>query len=463
MTPGWFALVVLTAGAFATAPGAIVLQLFFCLFGATAAFELTALGGAPVLPAVAFLPFLLRRAWSERLRLPALRMPPAGFWLLLTVGWAVFSALVVPRLLSGTVAVKTYDRTGRDDAITVLLRPVSGNITQSAYALIDVLVFFSMRVLLARKGRMAIFARGVLLLAAANCFAAIVGLAEYYAGFPKILEAIRSAKYTVFETYELAGVARVQGTFSEAAVFSMFTLPLFAFTSSLWFSRAFASYSGYLALGSLVLLLISTSGTAYVGLSVYLGLVSIGLAWRLFTKGTVPRLESLFVAGAVAAAGICAVLVSSPEVVGRVAAFVDATVLRKLSSSSGLDRSAANQLAWTDFLGTYGLGVGLGSTRASSFAMVLLSNLGVLGGFAFAAFLVNVVRSPAADDSLDSVVARSARQAVIASIIAACVVGTVFDLGIAFYCFAATATMTLERDAIREKFAVDRTSMVPCA
>jgi len=152
MTPSWFALVVLTAGVFATAPGAIVLQLFFCLFGATAAFELTALGGAPVLPAVAFLPFLLRRAWTERLRPDVLRMAPAGVWLLLTVGWAVVSALVVPRLLSGTVAVKTYDRTGRDDAITVLLRPVSGNITQSAYAILDLLVFFSMRVLLAKPG-----------------------------------------------------------------------------------------------------------------------------------------------------------------------------------------------------------------------------------------------------------------------------------------------------------------------
>src|SRR5882672_7154174 len=247
MTPSWFALVVLTAGVFATAPGAIVLQLFFCLFGATAAFELTALGGAPVLPAVAFLPFLLRRAWTERLRPDVLRMAPAGVWLLLTVGWAVVSALVVPRLLSGTVAVKTYDRTGRDDAITVLLRPVSGNITQSAYAILDLLVFFSMRVLLAKEGRMVTFARGVLLLAAANCLAALFGLAEYYAGLPRILEAIRSAKYTVFETYELGGVARVQGTFSEAAVFSMFTLPLFAFTSELWLKRTFSPYSGWLA------------------------------------------------------------------------------------------------------------------------------------------------------------------------------------------------------------------------
>jgi hypothetical protein len=308
-------------------------------------------------------------------------------------------------------------------------------------------VFFAMRGLLAKRGRMVTFARAVLFLAAANCLAALLGLAEYYAGLPRILEAIRSAKYTVYETYELGGVARVQGTFSEAAVFSMFTLPLFAFTSTLWFCRALSPYSGWLAFVSLLLLLISTSGTAYVGLAAYLTFLAVGMTWRLLRHGTIPRLSWLVGGSAAVVLAACIVVLWSPELLSRVAAFVDTVVFRKMSSSSGLDRSAANRLAWTDFIGTYGLGVGLGSTRASSFALVLLSNLGVIGVIAFFAFLVSVARSPEGDLA---VVARASRQAVLAGVISACVVGTVFDLGIAFYCFAAAATMKLRDFEITE-------------
>jgi hypothetical protein len=442
MTPTWFFLVVVAFGVFANGPRAIQAQLLFCLFGATAAAELTALGGAPVLPAVAFLPFFLSRAWAERA--PSLRrMPRAGVWLIVTVAWAVFSALVLPRLLEGSVAIKTFDRGGRDGAVTVLLRPVSGNITQSAYAVIDVLVFFAMRVMLVRRDRMDTFARGVLLLAAVNCFAGVFGLAEYYAGLPRILEAVRNAKYTVYDTYELGGIARVQGTFPEASMFAMFTLPLFAFTSSLWFTRAYSPYAGWLTALSLALLLISTSGTAYVGLAVYFGIVGLGLAARLFTRGVVPRAESLLVASALAVIAVGVVLVSSPEPLKYVGQFLDTVLFRKMTSSSGVDRAAANWLAWTDFLQTYGLGVGLGSTRASSFALVLLSNLGVVGVLAFSLFLLSAFRSPEPDDSTTSVVARASRQAMIGGLIAASIAGNVFELGIAFYCFAAAATMTL--------------------
>src|ERR1700753_1803951 len=98
MTPTWFLAVLLLFGAVSNGPRAIKSQLLFCLFGATAAAELTALGGAPVLPAVAFLPFFLGRAWAER---PAVmrRIPRAGVWLMVTIGWAVISALVLPRVL----------------------------------------------------------------------------------------------------------------------------------------------------------------------------------------------------------------------------------------------------------------------------------------------------------------------------------------------------------------------------
>jgi hypothetical protein len=107
-------------------------------------------------------------------------------------------------------------------------------------------------------------------------------------------------------------------------------------------------------------------------------------------------------------------------------------------------RSSANNQAWSNFIDTYGLGVGLGTTKASSFAIVLVSNLGVIGAGLFLAFLGNVLRAPGAESSA---VVRAARAAVLAALIAACTSGTVFDLGVAFFAFAAAATVE-ERDIL---------------
>ena len=107
-----------------------------------------------------------------------------------------------------------------------------------------------------------------------------------------------------------------------------------------------------------------------------------------------------------------AVALAAPHVFTRVAEFAQATVLSKMQSSSGVERNSWNQQAWSNFRDSYGLGVGLGSARASGFALVLLSNVGLAG---------TLTGWP-----LASATAHSA---------------AVFDLGIAFYVFAAAASV----------------------
>src|SRR5271165_4296727 len=115
-----------------------------CLFGATAAIELPSLGGATILPSEAFLPFLLIRAWWERPVRSFGRVHRAVFWLALAVAWGLLSAVVIPRLLSGYVDVKTVNRTGGRDG-TFPLQPVSGNITQTGYACAGLAAFLAIR------------------------------------------------------------------------------------------------------------------------------------------------------------------------------------------------------------------------------------------------------------------------------------------------------------------------------
>lgn len=75
-----------------------------------------------------------------------------------------------------------------------------------------------------------------------------------------------------------------------------------------------------------------------------------------------------------------------------VPAVINSTVGGKVHSRFGIERATGNWQAWSNFVDTYGLGVGLGSARASSFPLVVLSNLGLPGGLMFSAFLWRLVR-----------------------------------------------------------------------
>jgi hypothetical protein len=439
MVPSVFAAICVLCGAFATHTRTLQLQVLFCLFGGAAAVTLTALGGSVITPAVTFLPFFLYRGWLEN-RVKTSGVPPAGFWLGLAVAWGLLGAILFPRLLADSMQILVVDRESvYQTAMKVWLRPVSGNITQAGYAVGNVLTFFAARALLAHKARLDSFRDAMLLLAALNCTAAVVNLAEYHLGLPSILEYVRTG-YKSFGAYEAAGtgLVRIHATFPETSMFSAFTLPLFAFTFSLWLSGVRPAYSGSVAAGSMVFLLISTSGTAYVGLALYLCCLGFTIMRRGRTASK--HLNKLSLIGLIAITAGVAAFVFEFEGIKRVEKVFQATVLNKMDSESGADRSMWNRQAWSNFLDSYGLGIGLGSARASSFPLVLLSNLGVIGTFAYGAFLKHVLAGAPADPSIEPL-QRAARQAVLAALISASVSGTVFELGVMFYVLAAAATM----------------------
>jgi hypothetical protein len=109
-----------------------------------------------------------------------------------------------------------------------------------------------------------------------------------------------------------------------------------------------------------------------------------------------------------------------------------------MDSSSALERGSWNAQAWQNFIDTWGVGTGLGSARASSYPLVLASNLGVLGLLLYAAFLAHVFFGTT-QGAVEPIVGAS-RRAVLAALIAACISAVVFDLGLAFYAYAAAAT-----------------------
>jgi hypothetical protein len=88
---------------------------------------------------------------------------------------------------------------------------------------------------------------------------------------------------------------------------------------------------------------------------------------------------------------------------------VNKTVFDKLASSSGTERSSMNTQALINVFDTYGLGVGVGSTRTSSFLLVVPASVGVLGSLIYGAFMVCLLKaSPAGADWFAASTARPA-------------------------------------------------------
>jgi hypothetical protein len=448
MIPTFFAVIVLVAGLISSSSSVMTWQVLFCLFGGSAAVMLPALGGASLSPAVAFLPFLMFRAarqphWASELA----TMPRAGFWLVLTVGFAALGAYYLPRMFSGETMVMAIDRlaSSSSGAPTLIpLHPVSGNVTQTAYAIGAVAAFFSFRALMGRPRGLEHFRDAVLLLSAVNCVAAVINLAEYYLGLPSVLALVRNGGYAMFEAYEEAGLVRIQGTWPETSAFCGFTLPLFAFCFSLWLQGVRAWYSGTLAFVSLGFLLISTSGTAYFGLSVYLVGMALALALRALEVRRVPRARALLIVVLGLLVIVGSAFLFETAAADKVVAYLQQTVMGKMDSRSGVERSTWNRQAWQNFLDSYGLGVGLGSTRASSFLLVLLSNLGLLGTVFYGMFLSATMRAPSRRKLAPDPTSLASRQAMLAMLGATLVAAPVFDLGLAFYGFAAACTVQPE-------------------
>lgn len=451
MLPTPFALFVAIAAWRTNSDNILRTFMLCCLFGATAAFTLPPLGNAPVTPAVAMVPVLVWRALAGRDindAMPHLAPGRAGFWLLLLLVWGLATALVLPRLFEGETYVFSTSR-GSDFAGVgySLLAPNSTNITQPAYLVLGVVVFLAVSLLLEAKGRAEKFAMAVVALGVLNVVAAVLGLLEFELGIAGPVQILKNGGYAILSTHEVAGLARITGTFPEASAFAGFTVPLLAFIGSLWRSGFKPRLTGPLALVLLALLLLSTSTTAYVAVAAYAACLAVAGSWQAMRPGG-RRVAMGWGTGLVGAAvaTACLFVLLAPDVFTTVWSFLETVVITKIDSQSGVERGSWNAQAWVNTMDTYGLGAGLGSVRASSYPFVLLSNVGFLGTAFFAAFMWCCWFGSRAEGvkpgcASTAVVRLAARHGLLAGLIAASLVATVFDLGLFFYALAAAAAM----------------------
>ena len=309
----------------------------------------------------------------------------AGIAFLLFVIYGTLSILLFPRIFEG---IPVYDPRKGIDAQYMNLTPLQFSPSmagQVMYLWINSLVLIFAAMHSSRSGALEKFARYVVWAGTLVVALAIFQFLAWIIGIPFPYQYINNVEgWSLGYAQYLGDVKRINGPFTEPSNLAAFLLGFVAFLLRLWIGEK-GRWLGVLLLFALLSLLLTTSTTAYVGLSVLLTLLALsGLVAAV--KHRVLRQRNLVALGLLLSVMVIGVLGSlALEPVGKV---VRAAILEKSVSGSFVHRTAADWRALEIVLETAGLGVGLGGNRPSSFLTWLLSNVGIVGT---ATFIVGIL------------------------------------------------------------------------
>ena len=325
------------------------------------------------------------------------------FWLVAGV-----TTFFMPRLFENAVMIVPIRGILSD---TAPLRPTLQNLSQFAYLTIAVFSVFAFAVSLQSAAIRQHALRALCLGGAMTAATGLLDHASRYLPLDPLLAPFRTATYALVTDVEVLGSRRVTGLMPEASAYGGICLALMA---GLYFYRR-AIFDGTLrnvwvpmifALLTLCAWLSTSSGT-YVGIALLLGVA--GLEWlvranadsrrfAIYRRGLGGELSVLIAL----LVGVSLLLIVRPEVLAPVFELIDRMVLQKTASNSFAERGMWRAVAWDSVLATHGFGVGIGSTRASSSFVAILSGAGLVGGALYYGFALQSLLRPTAGTPIES-------------------------------------------------------------
>ena len=378
-------------------PPHVMLYLFFASvsFGSLAVVPIAWTGGFTLVPTTIVGMLLIARQLGNvrgLMRTLDLALQPSAA-LLLLLFWVVagITTLFMPRFFRGEVLVMSMAL-----STVMVLEPTSQNLTQFVYMSISVLGTFAFAGLLPDVAMRHRALNGLCLGAGVVIVTGFLDHASQYLPLEPILQPLRTANYALNVSSEILQTRRIVGLMPEASTFGTQVLTFLAMLH--FFRRAMPRGPvRHVVVPILIGLLLalaalSTSSTAYVGLCV---LAATGVAewcWRVATSRRNAQLqrglENEFWLSIVALWLLLLVVITVPRLFAPIEQMFDMMVLQKTRSLSYEERSMWNHVSWNALLSTYGLGVGLGGTRTSNFAVSLVSSVGLLGATFYFLFVV---------------------------------------------------------------------------
>lgn len=311
----------------------------------------------------------------------------------------------------------------------------SGNITQPLYLMMSFLICLACYLLmLTPKGRADL---AVAILSGAS-MAVLSGIIDMATAGTAMLAPLRTASYAIIETAEVVNTRRVIGFDTEASAYGALVLSFAAIlifmSPASWLGKRAVAYQAVLSVCLVGMTVLSTSSSAYLGLAALVILLLLRVLLRLVAprSGTDQRTSVIAVLGITFALLIGGLyLIAKPAIIARAAAVIDNTVVQKGSSDSANERGTWNSVSLEGLAATGGYGVGVGSTRSSSWIVAVLSSTGILGMLIMLVFLARgfLSRLPFTDAAIRHA-AVGTRYAFLVVLAPAAVAGTLVDFGV---------------------------------
>lgn len=189
------------------------------------------------------------------------------------------------------------------------------------------------------------------------------------------------------QTYYATTDVRWRGVFNEPSELAAFALGVAAMSGvAMCTATRLRARVLHLALagGAVVLMIGSASGTAVLAAGVVGAVVVIVVVVRYLRSG---GLGTEWVVVSALLVGVALVIQG-----GAAVDFVTAIVDGKVGSGSQIARSGADAVALQVVADSWGVGVGLGGNRSSSFFLTLLSTVGVIGSGLFVSMVAVITR-----------------------------------------------------------------------
>lgn len=349
--------------------------------------------GNPIISLMLIARVLATRGGVDDILTGALRFRRLG---LLALFWLVCVAVTatMPFLFSGEVQVIPVR--GEDLSVTEPLVWTTQNFSQMTYLTISVFTIFAFALILRSKSDRQTALKAVCWGAAVSALTGIIDYATQFLPVEFLLTPFRTATYAILTDVEVLGGKRVIGLMPEASSFG--ATSLFFLATILFFRRAITDpfyrkiVAPALIFVTALLCFLSTSSGTYLGLIILMLLFLGDSVVRGFLGGYNARSQRAgligelnIVVGAIVLIGFVALI--QPDVLNPIYDLVDRMLLQKADSDSFEERGFWRATAAAAIWDTYGLGVGIGSTRSSSNVVAMFAGAGILGGLLFYGFV----------------------------------------------------------------------------
>jgi len=288
---------------------------------------------------------------------------PGFIPLVLFAAWSIVITILAPQIFNGMVVVAP-DGTDRQLAAGFL---TTSNLAQIVYLLLGIAV-----VVFLAKARWA-GPEIIGLTAGLLTLLSFWKLLNQYVGMPFPEGVFDNSPAFAFIESSPGGGARFRGILSEPSGLAISSLVTVAYMVSRATYVTGARRVGVIVIALMAAFLasISTSGTFVVA-----SIALIGIAGLVFLGKFVLRRGPLSTLAVTAA---CAAAIAAVWLLPLIANTVEQVVTDKVASSSFEDRSGSDNRSYELVVETFGLGVGLGANRPSSFLAALLSTTGIIG------------------------------------------------------------------------------------